>query len=263
LSLAIRIAVAIVAATACIGPARAQSDNTAQTYGDEMRQSLQRGNEIFQRERAVELATAAVTPERLASMQVIGWLVERARAAWQVRFVQACDTGLCVRFDIGVDLDAGTAVVAELASAEPLTSTQAAGWRARQTALAAGFEACADRYDAVVVPAADPNGTPVWLVYLIPYSGDPTAIHLTGYHRITVSADGRNVLRNEPLANSCLTMDRNADAKAIVVTHIMHPFPIETHVYIALRYGLPVIVTTGATQYLVDGNRIVVLDPNR
>lgn len=243
--------------------ALAQDTNPAQAYGAEMRRSLALGNEIFQRQRAVDVATNALSIERLQAAQTIGWLVDRADAAWRVRFIQGCGTGLCGRFEVLVDLQAGTAVVAEYADAEPLEPTQVASWLAQQTALATDFEACANRYESVAIPDTEADGRAVWIVYLIPASGDPNAIHLTGYYRITVSADGRSVLRAEPLANSCLTMDRNPNAKAVVVTHIMQPYPIETHVYTALRYGLPVVVTTGASQFLVDGEHIVVLDPNR
>jgi hypothetical protein len=243
--------------------ALAQDVNPAQTYGNEMRQSLERGNEIFQRQRAVDVATNAVSIERLKATQAVGWAVERADAAWRVRFIRGCDTGLCAQLEVVVDLNAGTAVVAEYAEAEPLSAIETASWRARQTALATEFEACAPRYETVVIPETDPNGMPRWVAYLLPASDDPDAIHLTGYHRITVSGDGRTVLRAEPLANSCLTMDRNPDASAIVVTHVMQPYPIETHVYTALHYGLPVVVTTGQWQYLVDGRKIVVLDPKR
>jgi hypothetical protein len=228
-----------------------------------MRHSLERGNAVFQRERAVEVATNAVSIERLKATQAIGWAVERAEAAWRVRFIRACDTGLCAQLEAVVDLSAGTAVVADYAEAEPLSPSENASWRARQTALATDFQACASRYETVAIPETDTNGMPRWVVYLLPASDDPDAIHLTGYHRITVSGDGRTVLRAEPLANSCLTMDRNPNASAIVVTHVMQPYPIETHVYTALHYGLPVVVTTGQWQFLVDGKRIVVLDPKR
>ena len=88
----------------------------------------------------------------------------------------------------------------------------------------------------------------------------PDLVVVGGHHRVTVSADGSTILSSEPLSSSCLAIKTNEKTSAIVISHVLDPYPIETHVFTSLNYGLPVFVKTSAGNFEFEGSDIHVLD---
>jgi hypothetical protein len=81
---------------------------------------------------------------------------------------------------------------------------------------------------------------------------------------VTVSGDGK-VREVRPLSKSILELSTKAPdggkPEALVVSHIVTDYPLETHVFASLSANLPVYVATDRGDWLVDGDKISFLGP--
>jgi hypothetical protein len=75
-----------------------------------------------------------------------------------------------------------------------------------------------------------------------------------------VSADGASIVSADRLSQACLTgelptAEEDGVPEAFVVTHLVSPTPVETHVFLSLQYGVPFVVMTGdrTAWSIVDG----------
>jgi hypothetical protein len=48
----------------------------------------------------------------------------------------------------------------------------------------------------------------------------------------------------------------SSDPVVLPVTHVLDPFPIETHVFMSLNYQAPVIVITARSNFFVQGTTL-------
>lgn len=213
------------------------------------------GLQLYQLDQAAWIATDAMLGAGLGGIPAQGWLALPAGPSFVVRFVGACGDAPCSYLD--VYLQSQPPEVVRLEPPVVLPETEAAMWRARQLALASNFRKCTPTYNTVVVPV-EQGAAAAWRVYLLAASADPDAVVLAGHHRVTVSADGRSLLSEEPLSKSCLVneLDSNVGVAALVVTHVLHPEPIETHVFTSLTYRLPLYVGTEQGKFEVEGASI-------
>jgi len=80
---------------------------------------------------------------------------------------------------------------------------------------------------------------------------------------MTISLDGRTLLESEPLSKSCIVnkAEPGKPLAALFVTHVLHPDPIETHVFTRLNYQLPLYVGTKRGTFKVDGAHIELVQP--
>jgi hypothetical protein len=169
-----------------------------------------------------------------------------------------------------VHVTASTTDVETIDPPRPLEPEAAAMFRARDVvnrsvkkfAQQAGIEMCASPYNAVVLPASL-RGETGWLVYLLAATTDPNRKVLTGHLRVRVSADGTTVLAVTALSKSCLLADAQPglEPEGLILTHLLDPNPIETHVFTSLLYKLPLFVVAGGKKWMVVGDRITLLDP--
>lgn len=51
------------------------------------------------------------------------------------------------------------------------------------------------------------------------------------------------------------------ETEALIVTHLVTEYPLETHVFASLSAGLPVYVGTSRGNWLVEGDKISFLGP--
>ena len=212
----------------------------------------ERGIEIFQRDRAAWLATDAALAAGLQKTGAQGWITVRADGDWLVRFVAPCAAGVCSVLD--VQLKGNRPKARRLKTPAPLSAQEQATWKARELALSVEFKPCSDRYNTVVIPAGGQDGN--WVVYLLAATTDPNVVILAGHRRITVSGDGRTVLKNEELSKSCLQVKKEKESAGLMVTHLLDPYPIETHMFTSLNYGVPLYVGTGNGLFVIDGGTI-------
>lgn len=83
---------------------------------------------------------------------------------------------------------------------------------------------------------------------------------------MTVSADGRSLIRVDKLFRSCLRLASNppdlpADARpvALFMTHLVSNTPVETHVFLSLQFDIDFAVGTppnGEPWYITNGQLI-------
>jgi hypothetical protein len=251
------LAPAIALVLGCAGaPASLPPLDPAHLYAIE-----QRGQQIYELDRAAARATGVALPAGLRDLNVDGWIVVRSDSGLMVRFVGACAEGVCSLMDVDVPRAETPPVALRALPPEPLSGEQAAMWRARQMAATVSFVACTPGYNTVVLPR---EGDDPWTVYLLAATADPELVVLTGHHRVTVTPDGRAILRTESLARDCVVSKRQmapADALGFMLTDDLHAEPIETHVFASLLYAMPLRVRTARGEFRVEGAKIEPVTP--
>jgi hypothetical protein len=226
------------------------------TVSDEhLRRIENKGYDIYIRDFMSATATNVVSIERLQNSSARGWIVVKDGDNWKVRFVGECEQSVCSSFDVAFNLEEKSSRLTEFEVPEMIPDEQLGQWKARQRAIDSDVQRCSETYNTVVLEGED--GTePVWVVYLLAATRDPNVVVLGGHHRVTVSADGTRIIRNEPLSKSCLQVVKNPDAAAIVVTNLVSQEPLETHVFSSLLYRIPLHLNTELGVFTVDGNQI-------
>ncbi len=234
-------------------PAANVSSAEAQQSGPDQNKALrfasERGLEIYQRDRAALLATDAAFAVGLKKTNARGWITVRTKAGWLVRFVAPCKQQLCSVVDVQLKGNRPKAVLVRPPA--PLSKQQQKAWKARQLAASTRFARCSKTYNIVVIPS-DGN----LVVYLLAATTKRDAVILTGHRRVTVAGDGTKIIKNEALSKSCLTKTRGDGFAAMMVTHVLDPYPIETHVFTSLQYKLPIYVGTAKGTFSVDGIKV-------
>jgi hypothetical protein len=234
----------------------ANSAYTQTTVSDDhLREIESKGYDIYIHDFMAATATNVVSIERLQNSSARGWIVVQDGDGWKVRFVGECDESICSSFDVAFNLEEKSARLTEFEVPEIIPDAQVAQWNARQLALDSEVQRCSETYNTVVLEGQD--GTePVWVVYLLAATRDPNIVVLGGHHRITVSADGARIIRNEPLTKACLQLPKSPDSAALMVTNSISQEPLETHVFSSLLYRIPLYVGTDLGVFAVEGNQI-------
>ena len=215
-----------------------------------IRFASERGFEIYERDKAAWLATDAALASGLRQTSARGWISVRTETGWLVRFVASCDGAPCSVLDVNLKNDRPTTNL--LDPPEPLPVQQRNAWSARQLALSERISMCSDRYNTVVVPIEDGR----WAVYLLAATLDPKAVLLGGHHRFTISANGNEILDRRAFSKSCLTLEKQANAGALMATHLLDPHPVETHVFASLQHNVTIYVSTKNGLFVVEGKSI-------
>jgi len=221
------------------------------------------GVEIHAQDVAAWVATDALLahlgdgdPGKLA-----GWIVVRDGEHRLVRFVQADGQTLTAGFDIPV-VDGVAGSVRDVRD-QPLTSDEQARFRARQTAIdSMGPLRCSARPNSVVIENPDGDG---WLVWLLTSTTQAGVVPVGGHYRFLISEDGLSVVRRDQLSAGCLNMSRPEESQGrptmLFVTQIVSDTPVETHVFLSLQSGLPIVVGVSQEKaYIVEGADIEPFD---
>lgn len=185
-----------------------------------------------------------------------GWIVEGVGDTQRVRFLRDAGAGLEVAYDIDVGPKGEAAVHDPVDRA--LAPEERAAFAARQTAIGHLTHACGPGYNTVVLH--DPQG-PGWLVWLLAPMRKAGDIPIAGHFRFTISADGSRVERADALSNSCLVMTAPPAGSgktpvALVVSHVVSPTPVETHVFLQIQSGQPMYVLAGGQVWKIDHGHI-------
>jgi len=85
---------------------------------------------------------------------------------------------------------------------------------------------------------------------------NPKAVLLGGHHRLTISANGHEVLEKRAFSNTCLTLKKDAAVAALYATHVLDPYPVETHVFASLLHHVPIYIGTENGMFVVEGKAI-------
>lgn len=137
--------------------------------------------------------------------------------------------------------------------------------RARRTALAA-IGAVAQPQNPVLLPG-QAIGKDGFLVYLLAGTKRPNAVVFGKHHRVLVSPDGETAVSVEPLSKTVLEVPLELPPEAapaggagLFVTHLVTEHPLETHVFASLLHRMPVGVGTSRGTWVVDGDKISLLE---
>ena len=214
------------------------------------------GRRIYESDRAAWMATDAALAAGAQQMPIQGWITNPREDGWLVRFVGPCGGEVCALMDVRVDR-AGNAT--PHATGTPLLEDDLAQWQARQLAVQTDFRRCTPSYNTVVLSDVR-NGQQVWLVYLLAASRKEGDVVLGGHYRVTVNGNGTQVLKSEPLSKSCVTAQRDPKTAGVMVTHVLDPEPIETHVFASLAYRTPVYVATEQGLFAVENGKIAKIE---
>jgi hypothetical protein len=216
------------------------------------------GYTIYQQDRAAWIATDAALQAGLAETPAKGWITLVSESQWLVRFVGDCAAATCSYLDVEV-LPDGTTRVTKPDAPRPVSETETGAWRARELALSSPFRRCTDNYNTVILPTSY-GGERAWSVYLLAATKDSSQVVLNGHHRVTVSLDGKTILKSEPLFKTCLLAKAEQDTAAYIITDAVDLEPIETQVFTSLLYQKPLYVRTKKGTFSVDGVNIAQVD---
>jgi ABC-type amino acid transport substrate-binding protein len=219
------------------------------------------GAAIYAQDSAAWVATDALREKEpdLRAAGVVGWLVEPAGAGQKVRFLRNAGGQLEIGYDVDVTPDLKTRL--HDPEDRALTPDEMAMFAARQTAIQGlkGQPICRAGYNTVVLK--DPE-QPGWLVWLLAPLPADKVYAIGGHYRFSISADGRSVRRRDALSASCMTMNPKAGMPdgsqpvAYVVSHVVSPTPVETHVFVNLQARMPMVVLAGGRMWNLENGAL-------
>lgn len=205
------------------------------------------GMAIYRHDHAAAIATDSVRSLRAfrKDKRLRGWITEESGSAIVVTFVGAPAGQPVAALYRVVTSEYGQVVGDPVALDDPvpLTPFEASAAAARDTAVASGFEPCASKYNAVVLPS-DSGSVRHWVVYLLPATTDQHVVPIGGTFRIELDSDGKTVISKRPFTRTCITLSRGGSTVALTVTHLLDSTPTEAHVFWSLWAGVPLYVMT-------------------
>jgi len=189
-------------------------------------------------------ALMALHPQaELVKENVRGWIVEDQRDGQLVRFIRMGNAGPEAAYDISY---ASGKPVVSVPRDRNLTDSEKAQYAARDLAIKSVTQRCGDNYNTVVLK--DPTGTG-WLAWALAATTNPNLVMAGGHHRLTVSADGSQVVQMDALSRSCAVMQKGGapaggKVAGLFTTQLVSNLPVETFVFLSLDQGLPIFVMT-------------------
>ena len=242
---------------------------------EDLRSAIERsqsiGVSLFQNDRVSAIGTDVMLANVRAPKErrIAGYLTfrqcdETGRPvdSWEVTFFSAGDPShaLC-RVRVPMRSGAMPEYVA-LDPPMPMSDDAQRMIRARRTALAA-IEPGVQPQNPVILPgqAIGENGI---LVYLLAGSTRNDVAVFGKHHRVLLSSDGETVVSVEPLSKTVLEVPIASPPGAAsvglpYVTHLVTPWPLETHVFVSLLHQRPIYVGTSRGNWVVDGAKISLL----
>jgi hypothetical protein len=148
---------------------------------------------------------------------------------------------------------------------EPVSATMGTLIRARQTAIdeLMRVERPRQPINPAVMPGSSLHEKGI-LIYLLAGTTRPNVAVMGKHHRVLLSEDGSQVVRFEPMTRSILEMPLGVPAgarpAALVITHSLTEWPLETHVFASLLYHQTIYVGTSRHLWKVDGAHITLIE---
>ncbi len=203
------------------------------------------GRALFEIERRTEIAVDLMNENYDAEQEKIGaWVTEGDPATLLVRFVRLTDTGAEPVLDATFDKLLLPSFSSP--SSSSLSAFQQSQIAARRTVQSHLQTPCSRHYESVAL--ADPTGSGL-LLYALALEEEPTAVLLGGHHRFSLSVDGQTLRQADALSTACtvttLAKLQATDAsQGVAIRANLSDTPLEIHVYLSLRYRVPLFVVT-------------------
>jgi len=217
------------------------------------------GLAIYRHDHAAAVATDAVLKLR-ADKRVNGWITEEQQDQIVVTFIDKTPAAL---YRVAVSKDGVAGQMAVLEPPTRLTAYESGAATARSTALSfaltSKFQPCSENYNSVVLPASDPPGEN-WVVYLLPGTTKNNVVPIGGAYRVETS--GPNVVGQRSFTRTCIALQTDPSAVALMISHLLDPIPTEVHVFWSLWARKPMYVVTppNGTVWVADGNKIKLIE---
>lgn len=205
------------------------------------------GHDMYLQDQAAWHATDALMalhPQAdLLKENVHGWIVEDRQDGELVRFIRTSDSGPEAAYDVSYT---GGKPVVSVPQDRNLTDSEKGQYAARDLAIKSVTQRCGDNYNTVVLK--DPAG-PGWLAWALAATNNPNLIMAGGHHRLSVSADGTQVLQMDALSRSCAILEKGQapagkTLAGLFTTQLVSNLPVETFVFISLGQDIPIFVGT-------------------
>lgn len=197
------------------------------------------GATIYRHDRAAAIATDAALKTRAfkRDKRVKGWITEEQGNHILVTFIDQTPAALHRIKVSDSGIDGG---VVSLESPASLSVFESGAAAARTLAAGSGFEPCSDKYNSVVLP--DQNAPGNWTVYMLPGTTNKNLVPIGGTYRI--DTDGKTIISRRGFTRTCISLQNDARAIALMITHLLDPTPTEAHVFWNLWSGKPLYVST-------------------
>ncbi len=254
--------VLLLLALGCVPTRAAIGTDAAQPIPAEFASQVERaerlGKELFVQDVFSARATDVMMEAKIlpGDEALRGWLtVPSEDGGRTVLWISETGAGLGLSYELtfppGSDRESD---LERYAPPRPLDAQTLGMFKARETAIKRLTEVCGTGINPVILPAAL-IGQEGWLVYLLGGSNRKGEVVLAGHRLFRISADGARVEEEVPLSRSCLVdrvEEEKGEVQAMMVTHGVTPYPVETHVFTALLYGMELFVTTDRGLWKVD-----------
>jgi hypothetical protein len=141
---------------------------------------------------------------------------------------------------------------------QPLTDAQSRLFRAREIVADAPLpQQCAESYNIVTLRRAEPSADGVDVdVYMMPALAAMNEVPFGGHFRFGIDTNAGVIREVARFTNSCLTMTKEPNAAALVVSQIIGDTPTEVHVFESLTARIPVFVSSRSGIWQVHGRTI-------
>lgn len=229
-----------------------------------LRAAEARGHEIYLHDRAAAVATDAVfaLPGIRQDRQLRGWITQAVNDSVVVTFFGMDGNQTpTARYQVTVAASGSAPEGAKkLDTPIELTPFERGAVRARELALATKFSRCSDRYNTVVLPVA--NQEDRWHVYLIPGTTDYAVIPMGGAHRMEVDVAAGKVVSQRQYSTSCLVLQNDPKAVAMMASHLLDPTPTEIHVFWNLwsRKAMYIVTPPHGTSWGIAGGKVALME---
>lgn len=258
--------VPVAAEDVTLSPAEAESPYTAETT-----QAEKLGLQMFLYDQAAWLATDSFLTDmdKLPQKQLRGYVVVPGEGdRLEAVFYGEVDGELIefARYDVdkGKVVSGGILAEADRVALSPLAKRLAdARAVAIDEVIAKSYGFCSDQQPNTLTLPPDANNVVAVYVMTSPASND--SYPLGGHYRVDVDAQGK-VIHSRRFLNSCFelqyrnTKDENGkpmEPTALVVTHLLDPYPTEIHAFASRHMPVELMVATvdnKAIWSLVQGN---------
>jgi hypothetical protein len=193
---------------------------------------------------ATSLSTEAATSVTFAEQRGLE-IYQRDRAAWLATIADGVLTN--------------SAIYEDIASRPAFTKDERSALAARVAAIkhSDDLNFCDGQYNTVIIPTATGHD-----IYLLAPRRSSKQVQLGGHFRVPVNTDG--VTGTVQLfSNTCLAIDRDAEAAAVMVTYPLGTTPNEMHVFKSVSHDIPIAVMTAPNQkmWLTEQGKISLTNP--